>query len=304
MQSIFDPGFLLFQFCFGTRPDVNLSHASGKFGQTLLELFSVVFGVGGGDFGTNLLNPSLDIRGGPGTLHDGAFVGTDHDLLGSTEACNLDFFELHPKIFHHGFATGKNRNVLQHCFAAIAVSRGFDRSDLQHTPKFVDHQRRQRFPGDVFRDDQERLLGLHGFFKKWDQSLDGIDFVFVDQNQRLVQNDFHLFGVGYEIGGEESTIKLHALDDIDPGLEALPFLDRDHTVFPHLGQGLCHDLADGDVIVCTDGRDRSHVIADWAGLISNLIDHCTRGLVHATHQCIGVHASRQLSQAGLKQGLG
>ena len=304
MQSILNPGLLLLQFCFGPRPDVNLSHTAGQFGQTLLQLLSVVIGIGGSNLSANLLDTSLDLGGGSSALHDGALVGTDHDLFGPAKSSNFDFLKLHAKIFHHGFTAGQHGDVLEHCFAAIAVSRRLDGRDLQHTTQLVDDQRRQGFTGDVFRDDQERLLGLHGFFKQWHQGLDRIDFVFVNQNQRLVQNDLHFFGVRHEVGGEEATIKLHAFDDINPSLEALPFFNRDHPIFADLGQRIRHDLADGSVIVGTDGGDRSHIVAHRSGLTSNFVDHSVGSLVHATNQGVGINTGGQLTQACLEQGLG
>ena len=131
-----------------------------------------------------------------------------------------------------------------------------------------------------------------------------IDFVFVDQNQRLVQDDFHLFSVGHKVGGKEPTVKLHSLDNIDPSIEALSFFDRDHTVFPHLGEGIGHDFANSSVVVGTDGGDCGHIIANRAGLTSNFVDHSAGSLVHATNQGVCVHTGRQLSQTSFKQGLG
>ena len=67
-------------------------------------------------------------------LHDGALVGTDHDLLGPAKASNFDFLKLHAKIFHHSFTAGQHGDVLEHCFAAIAVSRALTAA-ICNTPR-------------------------------------------------------------------------------------------------------------------------------------------------------------------------
>ncbi len=72
----------------------------------------------------------------------------------------------------------------------------------------------------------------------------------------------HLFGVGDEIGREIAAVELHALDDVELGLEALRLLDRDHALLADLVHRLRNHRADRLVAV---GRDRAD-LGDLVGL--------------------------------------
>ena len=65
----------------------------------------------------------------------------------------------------------------------------------------------------------------------------------------------HLLGVGDEVGREIAAVELHALDDLDFGLERLGFLDRDDALVADLLHRLGDHLADGCVAVGGDGAD-------------------------------------------------
>ena len=63
-----------------------------------------------------------------------------------------------------------------------------------------------------------------------------------------------------KFGREEAAVELHALDDVDLGLEALAFFDRDDAVLADLLEGVGHDLADLAVVVGADGGDVLDVV--------------------------------------------
>ena len=65
----------------------------------------------------------------------------------------------------------------------------------------------------------------------------------------------HLLGVGDEIGREIAAVELHALDDLDLGVERLGLLDRDHAFIADLLHRLGDHLADLGVAVRRDGAD-------------------------------------------------
>jgi hypothetical protein len=71
---------------------------------------------------------------------------------------------------------------------------------------------------------------------------------------------FHALGVGDEVRREVAAVELHALDDLERGLEALGLFDRDDAVLADLLHRLGDDLADGLVAVGRDGADLGDVL--------------------------------------------
>ena len=94
----------------------------------------------------------------------------------------------------------------------IAVARSLDSANLKRATQLVDDERAQRLARDVFCDDQQRLLGLHDLLEQWHELGQVVDLVLVDEDERLVELDLHVLGVGDEVGREEPAIELHALD--------------------------------------------------------------------------------------------
>ena len=91
------------------------------------------------------------------------------------------------------------------------------------------------------------------------QILHGADLLLVDQDERILEHDFHALGIGHEIRREIAAIELHALDHFQRGVERLALFDGDHAVLADLLHGLGDDLADGFVVVRRDGADlRDH----------------------------------------------
>ena len=73
------------------------------------------------------------------------------------------------------------------------------------------------------------LPRLHHGFQDRQQRLQAGELLLVDEDVGLFQLGDHLVGVGDEVGREIAAVELHAFDDVELGLEALGFLDRDHA---------------------------------------------------------------------------
>ena len=80
------------------------------------------------------------------------------------------------------------------------------------------------------------------------------ELLLVDQDVGVLELGPHLLGVGDEVGRDVAAVELHALDDVELGLEALGLLDRDHALVADLLHRLGQHLADLGVAV---GRDRA-----------------------------------------------
>ena len=198
-----------------------------------------------------------------GALDDRRVVLVDRDLLGLAEVLELDVLELDAEVLGDDLAAGEDRDVLEHRLAAVAEARRLHRGGLQRAAQLVDDQRGQRLALDVLGDDQQRPAHAGDLLEHRQQVLHRADLLLVDQDDRVLEHHFHALGVGHEVGREVAAVELHALDDLERGLERLGLFDRDDAVLADLLHGLGDDLADRLVVVRRDRADLGdHVALD------------------------------------------
>ena len=201
----------------------------------------------------------------PRALDDGRVVLVDGDLLGLAEVFHLDVLELDAEVFGDGAAAGEGRDVLEHGLAAVAEARRLDGRRLQRAAQLVDDERRERFALDVLRDDEQRTAHAGDLLEDRQQVLHRADLLLVDQDDGVLEHDFHALRIGHEVGRQVAAVELHALDHVQRGLERLGLFDRDDAVLADLFHRLGDDLADGLVAVGRDRADlRDHVALDAA----------------------------------------
>ena len=116
----------------------------------------------------------------------------------------------------------------------------------------------------------------------------------MDQDVWLIQLGGHLLGVGDEVGRHVAAIELHALDDVELGLDALGFLDRDDALVADLLHCLGDHFADLGLAVGGDGADLADLGrgGDLLGVLLQLLDDGIDGLVDAAFEVHRVHAGR------------
>ena len=185
----------------------------------------------------------------------------DRHALGLAQHVERDVLELDAEVLADHLAAGEDGDVLQHGLAAIAEARRLDGRDLQAAAQLVDDQRGQRLALDLLGDDQQRLAGLHDRFEHRQQRLQAGQLLLVDEDVGLLQLGDHLVGVGDEVGREIAAVELHALDDVELGLEALGFLDRDDALVADLLHGLGDHVADRLLAIGGDGADLGDLLA-------------------------------------------
>ena len=132
----------------------------------------------------------------------------------------LIVLELDAEVLGDGPAAGEDRDVLEHRLAAIAEAGRLDGGGLQRAAQLVDDERRQRLALDVLRDDEQRPAEARHLLEHRQQVLHRADLLLVDQDDRVLEHDFHALGVGHEVGREVAAVELHALDDVERGLHA------------------------------------------------------------------------------------
>ena len=108
--------------------------------------------------------------------------------------------------------------------SSIALRRSpkpgrLDRRHFEAAAQFVDDQGGQRLAFDVLSDDQQRLAGLDHRFEQRQQRLQARQLLFVEQDVGVVEFGDHLLGIGHEIRADIAAVELHALDDVELGLE-------------------------------------------------------------------------------------
>src|SRR5438552_3569339 len=106
------------------------------------------------------------------------------------------------------------------------------------TAQTVDDEGGESLAFDVFRDDDERLAGLHHGFQERKQFVQAGELLLVDQDVGVVELNAHLVGVGDEVGRDVAAVELHAFDDLKLGFERLGFFNRDDALVADLLHGV------------------------------------------------------------------
>src|SRR3954463_8608314 len=255
MHRVIDAILALLHLDLGRAADADHRDAARELGKTLLEFLTVVVRGGFLDLRLDLGHARLDVGLLAGAIDDRGVLLVDHHLLGATEHGERDVLHLDAEIFRDRLTTGQNRDVLQHGLAAIAEARSLDGGNLEATAQTVDDEGGESFAFDVFRDDDQRLAGLHHGFQQRKQFVQVGELLFVDQDVGVVEFDAHLVGVGDEVGRDVAAVELHAFDHVEFGLEALGLFHRDDALVADLLHRVGEELADFGVAVGGDGAD-------------------------------------------------
>src|SRR6267143_303519 len=292
MHRVINAILALPHFDFGRAADADHRDAARELGQTLLQLLTVVVRGGFLDLRLDLIDAGLDVGLLAGAVDDGGVLLVDHHLLGAAEHGERDVLQFNAEIIRDRLAAGQNSDVLQHGLAAIAEARSLDGSDLEAAAQTVDDQGGESFAFDVFRDNHKRLAALHYGFQQGKQFIQLRKLLFVDQDVGIFHFNAHLVGVGDEVGRDVSAVELHALDDVEFGLQRLGFLDRDDALVADLLHGIRKELADLGVAVGGDGADLGDLLVrgDLLGVLDEVGDHGFHRHVDTTLQIHRVHA--------------
>ena len=192
---------------------------------------------------------------------DGGVFLVDDDALGLSEIVKRDVLQLDAEVLGDATSAGENRDVFEHCFAAVAKARSLDGCDLQRAAELVDNERRERLALDVFGDDQERFAGLCHLLEKRQHVLETADFLLVNQDVGVLKNRLEVLGIRHEVRREVALVELHAFDDVEGRLDALGFFNGDRAVLADLVHRISDNLADGGVPVRGNGGDLSDLVA-------------------------------------------
>src|SRR5579862_8615335 len=292
MHRVIDAILALLHLDLGGAADADHRDAAGELGETLLQLFTVVVRGRLLDLRLDLRHARLDVGLFARAVDDRGVLLVDHHLLGLAEHGERDVLELDAEILADRLATGQDGDVLQHGLAAIAEARRLHGRDLQAAAQLVDHERCQSLALDIFSDDQKRLAGLHDGFQKRKQLVQRRELLFVDEDVGVFHLDAHLVGVGDEVGRDIAAVELHALDDVELGLEALGLFHRDDAFVADLFHRLGKIVA--DFLVAVGGNSANlgdfGVRGHFLRVLLELLDHGLDCEVDAALEIHRVHA--------------
>ena len=107
----------------------------------------------------------MQVFGVATAINDGRGLFVHRDPPGTAQVFKLDVLKLDAEVFADDLAAGKDRNVFEHGLATITEARCFHRGHGNGAAQLVDHEGRQSFAFNIFRDNQHWLAQLCRLFK-------------------------------------------------------------------------------------------------------------------------------------------
>ena len=299
VQRVFDASLLFLHFRFGRGADIDDGHATGKLRETLLELLTIVVRRGLVDRCADFLHAAFDVLAVAGTVDDRRVVLVDHEALSRSEIRDDRVLELEADFVGDDLSLGQRRDILQHRLAAIAKARGLHGADAERAAQLVHDQRREGFAFDVFRDDEQRLAELGNLLQHRKEVLHRRDLLVVDEDERTLEDDFHLLWIGDEVRRQIAAVELHTVNCLQRRLEALGLFNGNDAVLADLLHRFRDQVADFGIIVRRDRADlRDFLPARRRHRdLLQLFDDAGDGLLDAALERHRIGASRHVLEA-------
>ena len=176
---------------------------------------------------------------------------------------------------------------------------------MQRAAQLIHDQGRERFAFHVFRDDEERTSSLRYFLEQRQHVLQARDFLLVNEDVGVIEDRFHRFRVGHEVGREVTLVELHAFDHVEAGFDRLGFFHRDGAVLADFVHGVGNNFADRLVPVSGHRRDLSDLgaVTDLLRDLAELSNNGFHSLVDAALERGRVRAGRDIAETFPVDGL-
>jgi hypothetical protein len=293
VESVDHAVLLLADLDLGSTTNLDDSNAAGKLGKTLLELLLLIV------TGSGVVHDATDLlaAGGDSILvaltvkNDGVLLG-DGDRSSRAEHLSSGLLELDVELVSEDGTVGENTEVTKNALAVVAEAGSLDGSDLELTAELVENADSKSLTVDVLGDDDKGPAELLGSLKSRDDVLNGGDLLLGEEDKRLLELDLLRLGVGDEVGGDEATVKLHALSNLKLILNSLALLHGDDTLLADLLHCLRKELANELVAVGGDGGDLANLVAggDVALVGLEVLDNGLDGSLGTSAEVHGVAA--------------
>ena len=178
---------------------------------------------------------------------DGAFFGDLH-LFCTAQHHAVSIFQFQTQVGGDHFTAGEDGDVAEHFFSAVAEARSFDSNAGEGAAEFVQQQGGESFAFHVFCDDHQFFTALQQFFQQREDFLDGGDFFVGDEDESIVDDCFHLIGVGYHVWGQVAAVELHAFYYFGVGFCGFGFFDGDNAVAGYFIHCVSDEFADESIV--------------------------------------------------------
>ena len=281
VEGVFHAVLRFLHLGLGRSTDADDRDAARELRETLLKLFLIEIGSSVFDLLLDLVHTRFEVSLVAHTVDDRRVLFLDLDGFRAAELLKRSVLELEAEVGADDLAAGQDRDILQHCFSSVAVTRCLDSDNAERAAQLVDDQGRQGFAFDVLSDDEELRTHLDDLLKQRQDVLYGGDLLVGDQDVRILEVRFHLVHVGRHVSGDVASVELHAFDQVQLGEHRLGLFDRDDAV---LGD-LFHRVSDHAADFLVAGRDRRDLLdvvlaLDLDGHASDRLDRGIRSLLH------------------------
>ena len=139
-QCVFHTKLCFFHFCFCRCSDTNYCHSACKFCKSFLQLLSVKVRCRFLNLSLDLSNPCIDCGFFSHTVYDGSVFFLNLYGLCTSKLIQCRLFQIQSQFLRYHFTTCQDRNVTQHFFSSVTISRCLYRNDIERTTQFVDNE--------------------------------------------------------------------------------------------------------------------------------------------------------------------
>ena len=173
--------------------------------------------------------------------------------------------------------TGQNGDIPQHFLAAVAEAGSLDTDTGKGAAQLIDNNGGKGFTLDVLGDDDQLLAGLHDLLQQRQDLLNGSDLLIGDEDVSIINDSFHLLGIGHHVGGDVAAVELHTFHYFAVSLRGLALLQGDNTVGRNLLHRIRNQLTNG-LIPGGNGSNTGNIIA--AAHLLAVLHYGSHGGIH------------------------
>ena len=201
VHCVLDPRLLLLHLGLGRCADLDDRHAADELREPLLQLLAIVVRGGLVDLRADLLDPTLDGRvplPSPSTMV--VLSLSMVTFLALPRSSMPDVLELQPEVLGDRLAAGERPRCPRASPCGGHPKPGALTAAPCRVPRsLLTTSVASASPFDVLGHDEQRAIQSRDLFKQRKQVLHRTDLLLVDQDDRILEHDFHPLGVGHEI---------------------------------------------------------------------------------------------------------
>ena len=247
-KSVLNPLFAFFELGLSGPAHFDNCHAACKLGHAFLQFLFVIFRCCIFHLDLDLVHPGGNHILVALALDDGCLVFGGNHPPGLAKIFDISKVQFPPLFFGDDCATGKNRDILQHCLAAVSESGRFQCQTVDGAAHLVYDQHGQSFTVHVLADDHQVLGYLEVLLQDWHQVGDRRDFLIREQDVGVFNHGFHALRISHEIGADVAAVEVHPIDVLGLSFYSFALFHGYDTVTAHVVHNSGHHLADLGIV--------------------------------------------------------